>query len=73
MLTTFQDAEAPEHQSRVQIWIQEYEKNRQVFVFRTPTVGTFYFLHLVTSAWIAVSFDPGKNDPFIFIRHYFKM
>ncbi len=45
--TTDEDAEAPEHQARVQSWIQEYEKNRQVFVFPTPTVRTFSTLLLV--------------------------
>ncbi|EFX88022.1 hypothetical protein DAPPUDRAFT_221246 [Daphnia pulex] len=45
--TTNEDAEAPEHQARVQNWIQEYEKNRQVFVFPTPTVRTFSTLLLV--------------------------
>lgn len=45
--STNEDAEAPEHQARVQNWIQEYEKNRQVFVFPTPTVRTFSTLLLV--------------------------
>jgi hypothetical protein len=45
--TTNEDTEAPEHQARVQSWIQDYEKSRQVFIFPTPTVRTFATLILV--------------------------
>ncbi|XP_057367253.1 uncharacterized protein LOC130688292 isoform X2 [Daphnia carinata] len=45
--STNEDTEAPEHQARVQSWIQDYEKSRQVFVFPTQTVRTFATLLLV--------------------------
>lgn len=45
--STNEDTENPEHQARVQSWIQDYEKSRQVFVFPTQTVRTFATLLLV--------------------------
>ena len=45
--TAIEDPQAPEHQARVQNWIHDYEKNRQVFVFPTQTVRTFGTLIIV--------------------------
>lgn len=42
-----EDIQNPEHQGRIESFIQNYEKNRQVFVFPTQTVRTFSTLILV--------------------------
>lgn len=45
--SSIEDPQAPEHQARVENWIHDYEKNRQVFVFPTQAVRTFGTLILV--------------------------
>lgn len=69
--TTNEDAEAPEHQARVQSWIQDYEKGRQVFIFPTPTVRTFATLILVLGL-LSLFIQVFKNDRFIskFVKYF---